>query len=76
MSDENVNRVGWSLNTWRREAGGFSRAFMYELINDGKIETAKVGGRRVILTPPRDFLHRHLERRGSKPPSRFKGFPQ
>ena len=65
MSDEKLHRAGWPINTWRQEAGGFSRAFTYELINDGKIETAKVGGRRVVLTSPRDFLHRHLERRGS-----------
>lgn len=58
------NQVGWKLNPWRKEAGGFSRAFVYELINEGKIETAKVGGRRIIITPPRDFLSRHLEKRG------------
>jgi hypothetical protein len=71
MPEEKLDRVGWPLNTWRKEAGGFSRGFTYQLVNQGKIETAKVGGRRIILTPPRDFLRRHLETRGVKPLSQI-----
>lgn len=56
--------AGWRVPDWAREAGGFSRAHVYNMINDGQLETAKVGKARVILTSPRDFLARHVEKRG------------
>ena len=56
MSD--IQPVGWRVNTWREAAGGLSRDTVYKLIQRGQIDTVKVGTRRVILTPPRDFLEK------------------
>ena len=53
---------GWGVNTWREAVGGLSRDTVYKLIQRGQIDTAKVGGRRIILTPPREFLDRYRSR--------------
>ena len=52
---EQVERYGWSINDWSR-AAGISRSSIYELIAEQKVETTKFGGKRIILTHPRDWL--------------------
>lgn len=54
-------QVGWRINDWRERVGGFSRATIYNWIAEGRLETAKVGGARVILTRPQDFLARNRD---------------
>jgi hypothetical protein len=51
--------VGWRIDPWRIEAGGFSRSQIHAWIAEGTIDSAKVGGARVILESPREFLERH-----------------
>lgn len=58
-----MTRAGWRVNVWRQEAGGFSKAYVYKLIDQNKIESVKVGNTRVILTSPSDFLASHAKRR-------------
>jgi excisionase family DNA binding protein len=53
----NSNRVGWKIRDWA-ESVSLSRAYTYELIQQGKIESVKVGGARIITTSPRVFLNR------------------
>jgi len=49
------NRFGWPIADWAA-AVGLCRASVYNLLDDGAIDSAKVGKRRLILTHPRDFL--------------------
>jgi hypothetical protein len=47
------DRYGWSVNDWAG-ATGISRASVYEILTD--LESIKFGGRRLILTHPREWL--------------------
>ena len=60
---KNIEQVAWPLEIWRREVGGFSAAFVHKLINEGKLSSAKVGGARMILESPQEFLERHRDQR-------------
>ena len=55
-SNDTANRFGWSINDWAK-AAGISRASVYEIMNAGQIETVKFGGKRLVLTHPRDWLN-------------------
>lgn len=48
-------RYAWAVSDWAH-AAGISRASVYNLMSDGKIESVKYGGKRLITTHPRDFL--------------------
>ena len=48
-------RFGWPVSDWAH-AAGVSRASVYNLLNDGKLESVKFGGKRLITTHPRDFI--------------------
>ena len=48
-------RAGWRINPWA-EAVGLSRSQVYEFIKTGMIRTVKIGGSRIITTPPDQFL--------------------
>ncbi len=48
-----AERYGWSVNDWAA-AAGISRASVYELLPN--LETVKFGGKRLILTHPKDWL--------------------
>lgn len=50
--------VAWGLRDWCR-ATSLSKAFVYELIAAGKVESVRVGGKRLITTSPREFVARH-----------------
>ena len=56
MSVENRSaQAGWSVTGWANDTN-LSRSFVYELIGAEKIKSVKAGARRIITTPPRDFL--------------------
>ena len=48
-----AKKFGWSVKEWA-EAAGISRASVYELLP--ALQTRKFGGKRIILTHPRDWL--------------------
>jgi hypothetical protein len=59
----NTEKVGWRINEFS-DAVGICRAFTYQLLNDGKIESVKIGNARIITTSPGEFLRRHEGRGG------------
>lgn len=54
-----MKKLGWRVNPWREEVGGLSRGFVYKLIDQGKLETIKIGKARVILTSPQEFVDKY-----------------
>ena len=48
-------RYGWSVNEWAH-AVGVSRASVYNLMAEDKLESVKFGFKRLITTHPRDFI--------------------
>jgi hypothetical protein len=48
-------RAGWRVNPWA-DAVGISRSQVYEFIKAGMVRTVKIGGSRIIVTPPDQFL--------------------
>ena len=54
------DRVAWSVRDWCH-AVSISPAYLYELIQAGKVRSARVGGKRLILTRPTEFLAQHEE---------------
>jgi len=51
----NTDKVGWRVNEWA-DAMGLGRAFTYQLIQEGKLKSVRVGGARIIVTAPADYL--------------------
>jgi predicted site-specific integrase-resolvase len=62
MQTVNSEPVAWPVKVWCN-AIGVSPAYFYELLNAGKIRTAKVGGKRLVLTNPRDFVEAHADKK-------------
>jgi hypothetical protein len=50
-----LQQLGWPLNDWAKVVG-CSRALVYELLADRKIASKKLGAKRLIVTPPAEFL--------------------
>ena len=48
-------KAGWRVNEWAADAG-LSRSFVYILLADHQISSVKVGGKRLITTPPLAFI--------------------
>jgi hypothetical protein len=48
-------KVGWRVSEWA-PAVGLSRATVFNLLNDGAINSVKSGNARIITTSPRDYL--------------------
>jgi hypothetical protein len=48
-------KAGWRPKMWAQDVN-ISRAKTYQLINDGSIETVKIGAARIIVTSPADYL--------------------
>lgn len=48
-------KYGWRVNEWAAAVGS-SRSRVCEWIADGTVKSVRMGGSRVILTHPRDFL--------------------
>lgn len=53
--DPSPTKAGWSAIEWAADAG-LSRAYVYRLLADDVIRSVKVGSRRIIITPPREYL--------------------
>ena len=54
-SNINADKVGWRIGEWADDVG-LGRAFVCKMIAEGQIKSVKVGGARVIVTPPGDYL--------------------
>lgn|GEM_PF-4366713 len=55
---ENINgfvKRGWTVTEWRLEVG-ISSASTWRLIRDQQVKAVKMGRRRLITTPPAEFL--------------------
>jgi hypothetical protein len=51
----NDEKCGWRVPEWAA-AAACSRAFVYNLLKEKKLESVKLGRSRVILTHPADYL--------------------
>ena len=47
--------VAWTVREWARQTS-LGRSYIYILINAGKIRSVKSGRKRLITTPPRDYI--------------------
>jgi hypothetical protein len=54
----NASKVGWRISEFAHDTG-LSRAYVYNLLAAGALQSAKVGTARVITTSPAEFLARH-----------------
>lgn len=52
-----ADRAGWGVGQYC-EACDFSRATYYNLPEDKRPKSLKIGKRRIIIEPPREFLAR------------------
>lgn len=48
-------QVAWSINEWARSVG-VSRSYVTAMISANKIESVKLGYKRLITTPPGEFV--------------------
>jgi hypothetical protein len=51
----NITKAGWSVDEFVN-ATSICRTLVFSYIKSGKIKSVSVGRRRVITTPPADFL--------------------
>jgi hypothetical protein len=51
----NPNKVAWSVKHWCADTDT-SPAYAYELIAAKRIDSVKLGGKRLITTAPKDFI--------------------
>ena len=49
------SKAGWRIDEWCADTG-CKRSYVYELIKENKIASVKLGGMRVIITPPSELL--------------------
>ena len=61
MQDTETKRAAHSVKEWCRQVS-ISIAYFYELKNKGLIDTAKVFGKTLVLTDPREFVERFREK--------------
>ena len=52
-----VKQVAWPVPDWC-QAMGVGRSKTYELMKDGAIDSVLIGRRRLIITPPDEFIRR------------------
>jgi hypothetical protein len=52
---QQAEKFGWRVPEWAKSVG-LSRAYVYELMNDGLIRSVKSGTARIITTHPQDYL--------------------
>jgi hypothetical protein len=55
-----VKPVAYRVNQWLK-AVPLSRSQIFEYIGDGTIRSAKIGGARLILDQPEDFVERYTK---------------
>jgi hypothetical protein len=58
-------QVGWRIDTWREGFGGVCRGQVAEWIKTGELPSVKIGGMRVILESPEDFIAKHVAKTAS-----------
>ena len=51
----NPDKAAWSVKSWCDDLD-LSPAYAYELMAAGKVASVKLGGKRLITTPPKEFL--------------------
>ena len=51
-------KAGWRVKEWARDTG-LSRAYIYNLLAAGDLDSVKIGSARIITTTPAEFLRRH-----------------
>lgn len=54
-TDNTTERFGWPVNDWAK-AAGISRASVYNLLTEKKLDSVKYLNKRLIVTHPREFL--------------------
>ncbi len=54
-SKPKADQLGWPVRDWKT-ATSLSHTTVYALIKSGRIDSAKFGAKRLILTSPADFL--------------------
>jgi hypothetical protein len=57
MSEAAVKPVAWRINPWLK-AVPLSRSQINEYIADGTIRSVRIGGARLLLDSPEDFVAR------------------
>lgn len=55
VANVEIERYGWPVNDWAK-ATGISRASVYNLLAEDRIQSVKYLNKRLITTHPRDFL--------------------
>lgn len=50
-----TTQVGWSVRSWCSDTD-LSQAYVYQLLAAKRIDSVKIGKKRLIMTPPADFL--------------------
>ena len=63
-SAEPSKRAGYTVKNWCHQVS-ISTAYFYELKNKGLIDTAKVFGKVLVLTDPREFVEQFREKAAS-----------
>ncbi|MEI8396504.1 MAG: hypothetical protein WCF85_17360 [Rhodospirillaceae bacterium] len=60
-STDTTKRASYSVKHWCQQVS-ISPAFFYELKNKGLIDTAKIFGKVLVLTDPREFVESFREK--------------
>jgi hypothetical protein len=60
IQQSNPDQAAWSIKSWCADLD-ISPAYAYELISAGRVESVKLGGKRLIVTSPKDFIARLAE---------------
>jgi hypothetical protein len=68
------NKVAWGINEWAR-AIGVSRSYVTSLISSRRVQSVKLGYKRLITTSPSDFVSR-LPAEAPAPERRGRGRPR
>jgi len=53
-----VEPLAWPVRKWCATVS-LSESYVYELMSSGVLDSIKVGGKRLIVTTPREFIARH-----------------
>jgi hypothetical protein len=54
-AQQNPEQVAWSVKRWCA-AVDISPAYFYELLAAGRVKAVRLGGKRLVVTPPAAFL--------------------
>jgi len=52
---QQAEKFGWRVPEWAKSVG-LSRAYVYELMKDGRIRSVKADTARIITTHPQEYL--------------------